>query len=174
MKENIMDTYIPVNVRSQYTPETLWKWVSSFECISRVVTHTESETERFGEKFGRTLEPGDVAAITGELGSGKTCLIRGICRGLGVKERVSSPTFILVHEYRGRVPVYHTDMYRIRKIEDLKELGISDITSGDGVVLIEWADRVPGIVPENAVSIHMSIIDENTRKLEFLDGRKAI
>ena len=111
-------------------------------------------------------------ALTGELGSGKTCLIRGICHGLEVSERISSPTFILIHEYRGRVSVYHADMYRIHKIEELEELGFSDIISGNGIVLIEWADRVPVIIPENAVSIHLSVVGENKRKLELLDGRK--
>ena len=172
--KKIMDINIPVNNKSQSTPEALWKWISSFEGISRMVTHSENETELFGEKFGVTLKPGDVVAITGELGSGKTCLIRGICRGLEVSERISSPTFILIHEYRGRISVYHADMYRIHKIEELEELGFSDIISGNGIVLIEWADRVPGIIPENAVSIHLSVVGENKRKLELLDGRKGI
>ena len=136
-----------------------------------ILTYSEEETEKIGEQMGKKLRPGDMVALVGELGSGKTCLIRGICKGLGVMDMVSSPTFIIVHQYRGRVPVYHTDFYRIREGEGLEDIGLGEILSGDGVVLLEWADRAPEIVPPDAITVNLSIIDERTRQLEINDRR---
>ncbi len=112
-------------------------------------------TEAAGERLGRDLRPGAVVALTGELGAGKTCFIQGLVRGLGVAVRATSPTFVLVNQYKGRVPVYHVDAYRTESLTELIDLGLLELMSGEGVTLIEWADKLPSLLPSDA--IHVSI-----------------
>ena len=104
------------------------------------------ETMRFGKKLGMLLSPGDVVALVGELGAGKTTLVKGIVQGLGVTDRraVKSPTFSLVHTYEGRMPVYHFDAYRLEDTQEMLDIGSDEMISGDGVAIVEWADKVSG------------------------------
>jgi tRNA threonylcarbamoyladenosine biosynthesis protein TsaE len=114
---------------------------------TRTITGDAGETRALGERLGRRLGPGDVVALYGGLGSGKTTLAQGICRGLGVRAVVNSPTFTIVNEYCGRCPVYHLDCYRLEGVEDLIGLGYEEYFYGDGVCLIEWAEKAAEALP---------------------------
>jgi tRNA threonylcarbamoyladenosine biosynthesis protein TsaE len=106
-------------------------------------------------ELARELRPGSVVALFGELGSGKTTLIAGVCRGLGVSGDVTSPTFTLIHEYAGNVPVYHFDFYRIEHPAEIWQLGWEEYVYGAGVCLIEWADRVADFLPKKRIEIYL-------------------
>ncbi|MCG8606999.1 tRNA (adenosine(37)-N6)-threonylcarbamoyltransferase complex ATPase subunit type 1 TsaE [bacterium] len=121
----------------------------------RFETYSPVETERVAEEFARSLKTGDVAALNGELGTGKTTFIRGVCRGLQVSAQVTSPTFTLIHEYQGSIPVYHFDFYRITNPIEIVQLGCDEYFCGDGICLIEWAERVSNYLPENRFEVHL-------------------
>ncbi|HON42515.1 MAG TPA: tRNA (adenosine(37)-N6)-threonylcarbamoyltransferase complex ATPase subunit type 1 TsaE [Bacillota bacterium] len=107
----------------------------------RIISHSPAETIAIGCGLGKLLQPGDVLCLAGGLGAGKTCLARGIAIGLGADEaRVSSPTFVLAQEYRGRIPMYHLDLYRLTSAEEVEEAGLDEYVGGDGVAVIEWPD----------------------------------
>ncbi len=116
-------------------------------------TDSEGETIALGELLAPQLGPGDVVALFGELGAGKTKFIQGVCRGLGVGRFVASPSFVLINEYRGRLPVYHFDFYRIQREEELRELGLDEYFYGEGVCLVEWAERALRFLPEKRVEV---------------------
>jgi tRNA threonylcarbamoyladenosine biosynthesis protein TsaE len=130
-------------------------------------THSEDETISLGIDFAKKLAGGSVVALFGDLGTGKTRFIKGICQGLGVCEHVASPTFTLLNEYRGKkLNIFHFDFYRIRTIAELDEIGFDEYLFGDGVCLIEWADRVENILPPNRFDIQLNLgEDENTREI---------
>ncbi len=108
-----------------------------------------------GEEFAASLNPGDVVALIGELGSGKTVFIKGICRGLKVEDDVTSPTFTLIHEYKGRIPVYHFDFYRIHRADEMRELGCEEYFFGEGISLIEWADKILEHLPKKRIEVYI-------------------
>ncbi|HPX70428.1 MAG TPA: tRNA (adenosine(37)-N6)-threonylcarbamoyltransferase complex ATPase subunit type 1 TsaE [Bacillota bacterium] len=117
----------------------------------------EKETQSFGRELAASLKPGDVVALSGDLGTGKTALTRAVARGLGIDCPVTSPTFTIVQEYEGgRLPLYHFDIYRVHDEEELFEIGIYDYLHGDGVCVIEWADLAPEIIPDKAIRIGLS------------------
>lgn len=119
-----------------------------------VETRSPEETFALGEKIGRTALPGQIYTLTGELGVGKTVLTQGVAAGLGIREAVSSPTFTIVQVYEeGRLPFYHFDVYRIGDIEEMEEIGYDDYFFGNGVCLIEWAELIADILPEEHISI---------------------
>ena len=133
---------------------------------------TKSADETFGAalEFASKLGPGDVLALVGELGAGKTRFVQGLAAGLGVPSKVfvRSPSFALINEYRGgRMPLYHFDFYRLVDRAELCDLGIEEYIEGDGVSVIEWADRFPQALPERARRIDFTIVDENTRELVY-------
>ena len=116
----------------------------------------ETETEKLGEKIGQAAKPGMVVALIGDLGTGKTTLTKSIARGLGVTETVTSPTFNIIREYKsGRIPLYHFDVYRIADPEEMFELGYEEYFYGDGICVVEWADIIEELLPEDAVVIHI-------------------
>ena len=120
-------------------------------------TRSPMATFRVGERLGEALGPGDVVALVGELGAGKTELARGICRGAGVREaEVSSPSFAIVATYLGRIPVHHADLYRLADEDELYGTGWQDLFGGEGVVLVEWADRLPGALPAQRLEIRLA------------------
>jgi tRNA threonylcarbamoyladenosine biosynthesis protein TsaE len=119
----------------------------------QIRSHSEEETERLGRALAELLAPGDVIALCGPLGAGKTRLAQAIGAGLGVTEPVTSPTFNLVHDYVGRVPVLHLDLYRLRGPEEARDLGWDELLQAGGVVLIEWADRVELLLPPDYLEI---------------------
>lgn len=122
---------------------------------ARVVVRTgaASETEALGKRLGARLRPGDVVALIGPLGSGKTVLARGMARGAGAAGYVASPSFVVVREYHGPVRVYHADLYRIGPREELDTLGLDDLMNGSGVLVVEWADRAIGLLPREHVRV---------------------
>ncbi len=122
---------------------------------SEVETNSVEETRALGERLGRQLNRGDVVALMGDLGSGKTSLVQGICRGLGVKGVVNSPSYTIVNEYAGRCSVYHLDFYRLHGREDLLSLGCEEYFYGDGICLIEWAERAADLLPAQRVEVHL-------------------
>ena len=127
------------------------------------------ETMRFGKKLGMLLSPGDVVALVGELGAGKTTLVKGIVQGLGVTDRraVKSPTFSLVHTYEGRMPVYHFDAYRLKDSQEMLDIGSDEMIHGNGVALVEWADNVSGCLPEEYLKITLRALSQNERSIEI-------
>ncbi|MBN1282523.1 MAG: tRNA (adenosine(37)-N6)-threonylcarbamoyltransferase complex ATPase subunit type 1 TsaE [Proteobacteria bacterium] len=136
----------------------------------RKLTRSPDETFALAAQFSRRLKPGDVLALVGELGAGKTRFVQGLAAGLGVPEGVfvRSPSFALINEYRGgRMPLYHFDFYRLTRPSELADLGVEEYFSGDGATVVEWADRFPGSLPERARTISFGIVDENTREIVF-------
>jgi tRNA threonylcarbamoyladenosine biosynthesis protein TsaE len=124
-----------------------------------------SATEAFGRQLAGLLFPGAVVALVGPLGAGKTHLVRAIVGGLGADGRVvSSPTFVLIQEYDARLPVYHFDAYRLRSEAEFFDLGAHEYFQGDGVCLVEWADRVPGCLPREHLTVRLEITGEISRR----------
>jgi tRNA threonylcarbamoyladenosine biosynthesis protein TsaE len=123
-------------------------------------------TRQFGLRLAERLFPGAVVALVGELGSGKTTLSRAIAEGLGVVDVrvVTSPTFVLIQEYPGRLPIYHFDAYRFRAEGEFADLGVDEYFEGDGVCLVEWADRVPGCLPRDHLRVTLTVTRETSRR----------
>lgn len=122
--------------------------------IKEYETYSPEDTFKLGEQMGKEAVPGQVLALAGDLGVGKTLFTQGLAKGLGVEEYVNSPTFTIVQEYKsGRLPFYHFDVYRIADPEEMDEIGFEDYVYGEGVCLIEWADLIEEILPENCIRI---------------------
>lgn len=133
-----------------------------------IISHSEAQTQRYGAHLGELLEAGDVVLLHGTLGSGKTTFARGVALGLGVRSRLTSPTFTLINEYReGRLPLYHIDFYRLNSVEEALALGIEEYLYGDGVCLIEWAEKLPDILPDERLEVTFIIIAETKRRVVF-------
>jgi len=135
-----------------------------------IKTNSSDETIALGERIGKTLKKGSGILFFGDLGTGKTTLISGICKGLGVRNRVKSPTFVLTWLYEGDVPVYHVDLYRLSEYEELENIGWEEMVDETGVYLVEWADRFELPYTENAIRIYMDYgekIDERIIKINF-------
>lgn len=122
----------------------------------RFISHSTDETERIGEELAQRLRPGDVIAYTGELGMGKTAFTRGLARGLGCRGRVSSPTFTIVNEYDGTVPLFHFDLYRLGSSDELYDIGWDDYLARGGVCAVEWSERVTDALPEDTVRVDLA------------------
>jgi len=143
--------------------------------MKHFVFHSNSpaDTTKFGKKIGGQIKEGSVICLTGELGCGKTLLTRGICSGLGVPHRqVNSPTFIMINEYRGRLPVFHLDMYQIGTEEEVIELGIMDylFRARSGVMIVEWAEKILSLLPDNILRINFEFVSPRKRHLELIAG----
>jgi tRNA threonylcarbamoyladenosine biosynthesis protein TsaE len=139
---------------------------------TRLVARTPEETAAAGEALGRTLGPADVVALYGELGAGKTCFTQGVVRGLDVEVRATSPTFVLVNEYRGRLPVHHVDAYRIASVGELLDLGLLDLLGGDGVTIVEWADKADPVLPARTVRVRIEGLGDEPRTILVEDPRR--
>jgi len=124
-------------------------------------THNEQETEFLGEALAHRLEAGSVVAYTGGLGAGKTTFTRGLARGLGCKNRVTSPTFTIVNEYEGDIPLFHFDMYRLGNEDELFDIGWEDYLGRGGVCAVEWSERFPAALPPGSVKVTISRCPEN-------------
>ena len=130
------------------------------------VTNSAAETRALGEKLASRLKAGDVVVLEGELGAGKSELARGIARGLGVTEAVTSPSFTILNVYEsGRCPLYHFDWYRLESEEELYELGMDEYLGGDGIAVVEWAERCPDAVPENVLRIRLEVTGGESRRI---------
>lgn len=128
-------------------------------------THSPAETQALAERLAKLLRPGDVLAYTGPMGAGKTTFTVGLARGLGSSDWVSSPTFALVQEYRGPLPLCHFDFYRITGEEDLYAAGFFDYLDGTRVLAVEWSERVPSVLPENALHIDFMSLEDDSRRI---------
>jgi tRNA threonylcarbamoyladenosine biosynthesis protein TsaE len=133
------------------------------------VTRSAAETQRLGERIGAAARDGDVVCLFGELGAGKTTLAQGIARGLDIPRRVTSPTFTLVQEYDGRIRLYHMDCYRMEGAEDLETLDVEDWIGRDGLVVIEWPERILSALPADRLDLRLTIEDES-RRIVFQSG----
>ncbi|MDR1256655.1 MAG: tRNA (adenosine(37)-N6)-threonylcarbamoyltransferase complex ATPase subunit type 1 TsaE [Spirochaetaceae bacterium] len=129
------------------------------------ISNSCDETFKFGMTLGKTLKNGSVVALTGALGAGKTCLCAGICRALGVTAPVTSPTYMIIHEYEGIFPVYHIDAYRLSGVADFESTGGLEFLGADGICLIEWGERLAECLPEGAVSVEITILDGGRRRI---------
>lgn len=123
--------------------------------MKQIATHSAAETEKAGREFASNLKEGDIVAFYGGLGMGKTAFIRGMAQGLCVTDHVSSPTFALVHEYRGKVPLYHFDMYRVTSWEDLDSTGFFDYLEEGGICAVEWSENIEQALPEHTIRIQI-------------------
>jgi len=137
------------------------------------VTRSAEETQALGEAIGATLGAGAVVACVGELGAGKTAFLQGLARGLGVASAVTSPTFVLVNVYRGRVPVYHLDAYRTTSLAEVQDLGLEEMLDGEGVTLIEWADRILSLLPPRAIVVRIQGLGDEPRQIEVEEPRTS-
>ena len=134
-------------------------------------------TEVFGRRLGERLFPGAVVALVGPLGAGKTHLVRAVAEGLGVSNpaAVNSPTFVLIQEYPARLPIHHFDAYRLGSVREFTELGADEYFEGDGVCLVEWADKVEQALPKEHLRIAIEVVDENRRRFALTaHGRKYV
>ncbi|MCX5777417.1 MAG: tRNA (adenosine(37)-N6)-threonylcarbamoyltransferase complex ATPase subunit type 1 TsaE [Candidatus Firestonebacteria bacterium] len=130
-------------------------------------TVSQAETVKLGETLGKKLQPGSIVALTGDLGAGKTYLTKGIVKGLGLKAAVRSPTFVIMNIYPGKTPVFHYDCYRLKDETDMEKIGYEEYFYGKGITVIEWADRIPGLIPETAIKIEFKICGENEREIHI-------
>jgi tRNA threonylcarbamoyladenosine biosynthesis protein TsaE len=128
-------------------------------------TTRADETEAAGERLAAALGPGDVVALVGELGAGKTCFVQGLVRGLGATTRATSPTFVLINQYRGRVPIYHVDAYRTQSLVEIMELGVAELLGGDGVTVVEWADKLLPLLPPGTIEVRIAGVGDEPRTI---------
>jgi tRNA threonylcarbamoyladenosine biosynthesis protein TsaE len=131
----------------------------------QILSRYAEETERIGEQLGRHLGPGDIVCLYGELGTGKTTLTKGLAAGLGVPTgtRVRSPSFVLIHHYRGRLPVYHADLYRLSDAAEVADIGLRELLGGEGVAIIEWADKLEASLPSERLDVSLSYHGDEAR-----------
>lgn len=133
---------------------------------NKLYTGSEEETEKTALDFSKKLKGSEIIALTGDLGTGKTCFVRGMCLGLGIDNVVHSPTFTLLNIYNGKYPVYHFDLYRLKSMREVIEIGFDEyIGKKDGICVIEWAEKIEESIPANAVWIKIKHCGENKREL---------
>ena len=140
-------------------------------------TNSEKDSFFLAQKFGRQLKAGDVVALTSPVGSGKTVFIKGLARGLGVKnpDHVKSPTFVLLHLYQGRFPIQHFDLYRLRREEELDDIGFDEFVSNpEAVTLVEWADKAEARIPKNSFWIQLEVTSENSRRIQIQNHENSV
>lgn len=131
-------------------------------------TRTPAETQTIGKKIGKQLRQGDLVALIGDLGTGKTCLTQGIARGVGVypNQTVNSPSYTLINEYAGKIPIYHVDLYRLQNHDELLDLGLDEYMEGNGICIIEWAEKL-GSLKISHTKIQITWLSEMTREIEI-------
>ncbi len=133
----------------------------------QLTSHSPQQTQSLGVSLGKLAQVGDIFLLKGNLGSGKTCLTQGIARGLDIKEHALSPSFIIVREYQGRLPLYHIDLYRLDHIEEIIDLALEEYLYGNGICVIEWADKGMEVLPEENMLITLSYISPTDRTIYF-------
>jgi tRNA threonylcarbamoyladenosine biosynthesis protein TsaE len=138
----------------------------------KLISHCPAETLELGAHIGEVAQPGDIFLLNGDLGAGKTCLTQGIARGLGSQEYALSPTFVLMRELKGRMQLYHIDLYRLDNIEEISDLGLEDYLYGRGVCVIEWAEKGLNVLPAEHLLIKIDYLSDTERSFEFVPHGK--
>ncbi len=133
----------------------------------KLISHSAEETQRLGTELGQLAKAGDVLLLVGDLGTGKTCLTQGVAWGLGIDDYTLSPTFVLIREYEGRLPLYHIDFYRLDLIEEIIDLGIDEYLYGSGLCVVEWAEKALAALPQEHLLIKLEHLGQNERKLRL-------
>ena len=135
-------------------------------------SHSLEQTQLLGSYLGELAQKGDAFLLVGDLGTGKTCLIQGIARGLGVEEYAFSPSFVIVRQYHGRLPLYHVDLYRLDRVEEIADLGLEEYLYGDGVCVIEWAEKGLQLLPQNNLLIKLNYVSKcETQRTIYLKSK---
>jgi len=135
--------------------------------ILELTSRSPDETLKLGARLGKLASGGDVFLLVGNLGAGKTCLTQGIARGLGIEDHTPSPSFVLVRQFYGRLPLYHIDLYRLDRINEIADLGLDDYLYGDGVCVIEWAERGLSLLPREHLLVEISYLGDTGRRLKL-------
>ena len=135
--------------------------------VISLTSDSPEETQKLGRRLGELASPGDVFLLIGELGAGKTCLTQGIAWGLGTEEYALSPSFVIMRELHGRLPLYHIDLYRLDTIEESIDLGLDDYLYGEGVCVVEWAEKALSILPEKRLLIRIGYLSDTGRSFEI-------
>ncbi len=133
----------------------------------KLTSQSPEQTQKLGVRIGELALPGDVFLLVGELGTGKTCLTQGIAWGLGIKEYAMSPSFVIIRELYGRLPLYHIDLYRLDRIEESMELGLDDYLYGRGVCVVEWAEKALSIMPKKYLLIKIGYLSDRGRSFQI-------
>lgn len=133
--------------------------------LLNLVTESPEETQRLGNRLGKLAQVGDVFLLVGGLGTGKTCLTQGIAWGLDIEGYATSPSFVVVNQYQGRLPLYHIDLYRLDRLEEVIELGLDDYLYGRGVCVVEWAEKALDMLPKEHLLVEMSYLSDTSRNL---------
>ena len=145
------------------------------KAVLTLVSRSPEETRQIGAKLARRLAAGDTVFLVGDLGAGKTCLVQGIARGMGISEYAASPSFVLVRELYGSLPLYHVDLYRLEHLEEIADLGLDDYLYGDGVCVVEWAEKGTAVLPAEHLEIKIDYLSDNERRLGLVPhGRRYI
>jgi tRNA threonylcarbamoyladenosine biosynthesis protein TsaE len=134
----------------------------------KLVTRSPEETREIGRAIGKLAVPGDIYLLVGQLGAGKTCLTQGIAWGLGIEEYTLSPSFVIMRELRGRLTLYHMDFYRLDSLAEIADLGLDDYLYGQGVCVIEWAEKGREVLPDEHLLIRLAYVSDTERSLEFV------
>ena len=126
--------------------------------ILQIKSHSPEQTQLLGKRLGEIVQEGNVVLLEGDLGTGKTCLIQGIAHGLGIKQYAFSPSYVLIREYYGRLPLYHIDLYRLNNVEEIDDLGLEEYLYGNGICVIEWAKKGLPVLPRDYLLIELSYV----------------
>jgi tRNA threonylcarbamoyladenosine biosynthesis protein TsaE len=135
--------------------------------IEEYTTTTPQETESLAKSFALVLKPGAIVALYGDLGAGKTCWVRGLAQGLAVKNSVTSPTFTLIQEYSGKVPLYHFDLYRLKNASELEDIGFEEYFYSSGITAVEWAEKAGQLMPPVHWEVRFHNLEANTRRIQI-------
>lgn len=133
--------------------------------MQRYLSKSPEETVEIGARIGEKVRKGSTILLSGALGSGKTVLVRGIARALDIEERVTSPSFTLISVYRGKHELYHVDLYRIDSVNEVEDLGLEDILNSDGIVVIEWGEKIKSILPDDCIEVNILIKSGKEREI---------
>jgi len=136
------------------------------ECLE-LISHSPEQTQKFGVRMGELALPGDVFLLVGDLGTGKTCLTQGIAWGLNIREYALSPSFVVVRELHGRLPLYHIDLFRLDHIEEIVELGLDDYLYGKGVCVVEWAEKGMSVLPVEHLLVQLDYLSDTERSFQL-------
>jgi len=133
----------------------------------KLISHSPEQTQKLGVSIGELALPGDIYLLVGNLGTGKTCLTQGIAWGLNIKEYTMSPSFVIVRELHGRLPLYHIDLYRLDHIEEIADLGLDDYFYGNGICVVEWAEKGLNVLPSEYLMVQISFLSDTERSFHW-------